>query len=454
VQVCKIDKVLMKDSSSKLNSGKNAAKDKAFSKELDRAVKDKKIDKGSKKDSSEEEKVKAETSDTSKEVMPKEVKEEVKPQEEVKSSEKDDSKNTEKKVEDNLEIIMAMLNGAEIENPQKAEELLKNLKNGAEDLIKTGNVAQKLFGEKLLTLIEGNNENIDNKLKEIVSMMDKNVGGASLEAVMKSILTSNTVKGPDDGELAEKPIVKDKLEEKLEQILSSKLTKEGIKIPESLKSKVNELNGVKDQKNTTLDVKADLSKNELQQTKEDKLLKGLLSEDKGTDKKDALINKAANFTAQFNNIKEDNIAVEDTKMVISKNNIVQDVVKTVKFMQMKDLKQLTVKIAPKELGDVIIKLTMNNGVMKASITATNKEAYNLLNNNLSDINNKMNNTEIKINDFNFNFNSGDSTFFKDGSERQGEWQQNKKSDLSRILVDEEINVESVDNVDSNVNILA
>jgi len=453
VQVCKIDKMLMKDSSSKLNSGKNTAKDKAFSKELDRAVKDKKIDNSSKKDSSTEETVKGKTTDTSKEVEPKEVKEEVKPQEEVKNSENDDSKNNEKKVDNNLEMLLAMLSGAGIENPQKAEELLKDLKNGAEDLVKTGTIDQKLFGEKLLKVIEGNNDSIENKLKEITSMMDKNVGGNSLEGIVKSILTSNTIKKPDD-DFIQKPIVKDKLQDKLEKILATKLTKDGVKIPEGLKDKANEIYGSEAQINSSAAGEKDFGKNNLQLTKEDKLLKGLLAEDKGTDKKDALINKATNFTAQFNAIKEDNISVEDTKMVISKNNVVQDVVKTIKFMQIKGLKELTVKIAPKELGDVIIKLTMNNGVMKASITATNKEAYNLLNNNLSDINNKISNTEIKVNEFNFNLNNGDSTFFKDSSERQGEWQQNKKSDLSRILVDEETNVESVDTVDSNVNILA
>lgn len=65
-------------------------------------------------------------------------------------------------------------------------------------------------------------------------------------------------------------------------------------------------------------------------------------------------------------------------------------------MENNNVKNLTVKIEPKELGELVIKLTTENGIMKANITAATKEGYNLLNSSLADMSNQLNNGEVKI----------------------------------------------------------
>lgn len=184
---------------------------------------------------------------------------------------------------------------------------------------------------------------------------------------------------------------------------------------------------------------------------EDGFLKNLLSDN--NDK----ISRVTNFMSQFNNMKVDNNAVSDLeKIVINKNTIGTDMIKALKYMQTNDMKDLIVKINPKELGEVVIKITMESGAMKASINAANKEAYNLLNSNLADITSKLQNTDIKIQDISLSLYNEDTTFFKDGSDqnRSGREQNGKKALAIGAIGEEDIVIDNQIEADSNVNILA
>jgi len=184
---------------------------------------------------------------------------------------------------------------------------------------------------------------------------------------------------------------------------------------------------------------------------EDGFLKNLLSDN--NDK----ISRVTNFMSQFNNMKVDNNAVSDLEnLVINKNTIGTDMIKALKFMQTNNKTDLIVKINPKELGEVVIKITMESGAMKASINAANKEAYNLLNSNLTDITNKLQNTDIKIQDVSLSLYNEDTTFFKDGSEqnRSGSEQKGKKTQNVRTIGEEEILIDNQVEADSNVNMFA
>ncbi|NMM61451.1 flagellar hook-length control protein FliK [Clostridium sp. P21] len=187
-------------------------------------------------------------------------------------------------------------------------------------------------------------------------------------------------------------------------------------------------------------------------SKEDNFLKSLTSDTGKEDK----ISKATNFMTQFNNVNK-NIKVEDVAdMVINKNNITNDVIKTIKYMETNNIKNLTVKIAPKELGEVIIKLTVEGGVMKASIGASNKEAFNLLNSNITDMTQKLQNNDTKINSLSLNIYNEDTTFFKDGS-NSGNNQNGKNNKKAKAIgaIEETTNeLEDQNEIDSNVNILA
>jgi len=116
-------------------------------------------------------------------------------------------------------------------------------------------------------------------------------------------------------------------------------------------------------------------------------------------------------------------------------------------MEQNDMKEMTVKLMPRELGEIVIKLTMQNGLMKANITASNKEAYNLLNSNIQDLNKLIGNEEIKIQNVTINIYNGDTTFFS----RENSKEQNKHSGsrngsrtgISKLDIEEEVNDVSI-----------
>ncbi|KAJ49914.1 flagellar hook-length control protein FliK [Clostridium tetanomorphum] len=160
----------------------------------------------------------------------------------------------------------------------------------------------------------------------------------------------------------------------------------------------------------------------------------------GQDKNDKFT-KAVNFINQFNslnNVQQSQVpSIEE--VMINKQTVGADVVKAVKYMEVNNMKNLTVKINPKELGELVINITMESGKMKANITANNKEAFNLLNANISDITNKLQNNDIKIQNFTLNLYE-DTTFFKD---KEGKGKESSNNDNRR---NKETKIESLNEI--------
>ncbi|MBP2031383.1 flagellar hook-length control protein FliK [Clostridium algifaecis] len=176
-------------------------------------------------------------------------------------------------------------------------------------------------------------------------------------------------------------------------------------------------------------------------------------------KTDNKISRATNFMSQFNTVKGDNnIAVKNgaQEITLNKTTFNSDIIKTVKYMDLNNIKQLTVKITPKELGEITINLTMEDGKMKAALTASNKDAYNILNSNLQDLSNRFENNDIKVQGFSLNLYHEDTTFFNDESKKWSQSESGKKNknlSVSSLSDDEEIPQEDYYG-DNNVNILA
>ncbi len=178
----------------------------------------------------------------------------------------------------------------------------------------------------------------------------------------------------------------------------------------------------------------------------------------GEDTKDSKISKAVNFMTQFNSIKGENVLVSGTDMQnlnLNKATFDSDIIKTLKYMDLNNVKELTVKINPKELGDITINLVMQEGKMKAVLTASNKDAYNLLNSNMQDLSNKLQNSDIKVQSFSLNLYHEDTTFFKNESNRNNQQDSGKKNkNLAVNSIQEEEIPENDYYSDNNVNMLA
>lgn len=194
----------------------------------------------------------------------------------------------------------------------------------------------------------------------------------------------------------------------------------------------------------------------LNNSRDDKFLNNLL--DNNSDSQSDKVSRVTNLFNQFSINNADQTSAGAETPVINSAKFSADIIKSLKYMENNNIKDLTIKIVPKELGEVIIKLTSDGGIMKASITATNKEAYGLLNSNLQDLNNSLNNQNIKIQNVNINIYNEDTTFFSENNSKEnssnGKNKKNKGSDS--LAVDKTDNVSEADNLyeENEINALA
>ncbi|MBL4937990.1 flagellar hook-length control protein FliK [Clostridium sp. YIM B02515] len=189
--------------------------------------------------------------------------------------------------------------------------------------------------------------------------------------------------------------------------------------------------------------------------KEDKLLKNLIQQDKPKGAKDAIGDKITNVLSRFevSTLNKPVVAVDTP--VVNKASFNIDLIKAVKYMDINNLKELSVKIMPKDLGQMVIRLTMDNGIMKANITATNKETYDLLNSQLPAISKQLSEQNLSIQSFSLSLSNGDNFLFNGNeSNTDGQQKNHKKNVGIDAIEDEDLLSEANIQQEGNVNLLA
>lgn len=249
----------------------------------------------------------------------------------------------------------------------------------------------------------------------------------------------------------------------LMQQLSNEVSKKIItEAKEQLNTKNNMLQGETNINNTVnklsetmTNSEGNASGNDSFTDKEHKILSNLVNEEDQSDKN---INRTVSFMNQLMEAKEVDSIKSVDNITVNRNNFTADIVKAVKFMEINDMKALTIKIMPKELGEVVINVTMESGVMKAQLSAANKDTMNLLHAHLQDINDKLNSSDIKIQNVTIDIYQDDTTFFSDQFNRNNDSRNNNQSNKSKNKSIEEIqgdeSSEDFVEVDGNVNTLA
>ncbi|MBS5883233.1 MAG: flagellar hook-length control protein FliK [Clostridium sp.] len=162
--------------------------------------------------------------------------------------------------------------------------------------------------------------------------------------------------------------------------------------------------------------------------------------------------KVLTYYDKFN---KNNVETIKEPVTVNRQTIDLDIIKNVKFMMKNSVQELKVKVYPKELGEMTIKILSEEGIMRAEIKATSKETYNLLNSNLNDIKKSLVDQNIKIQEVNIGIYNEDTTFFS-GKENSSDNYKNQKSNENRnnsILIEDEEVKEDLLN-ESNVNLLA
>ena len=144
-------------------------------------------------------------------------------------------------------------------------------------------------------------------------------------------------------------------------------------------------------------------------------------------------------------------------VAVSRETVATDVVSNVKYMVKNQVEQLTVKIYPKELGEITIKIISEDGIMKADIKSTSKETYTLLNSNMEEIKKHLSNESLIIKEVNIGLYEDTTYYSEQGFSNEFNDERNKENyfveDNDSINIHKEENEEISEEI-SNVNLLA
>lgn len=173
-------------------------------------------------------------------------------------------------------------------------------------------------------------------------------------------------------------------------------------------------------------------------------------------------NKSGNFgqvinkSIDMNKIKNDNVNLKQME-----SNVIDDSIKAIKHMKTNDIQELTIRLRPKELGDMNIQLLKDNESMKAVVTVFNKDVFDSINKNITDLKQHLELTNVNIKDVSVQMHSDNrstSDTFDKAFEQQNRQnnqenmnKQNTNNKRNNIVIEDEIK-ENID--DDRVDLLA
>ncbi|KEH96950.1 flagellar hook-length control protein FliK [Clostridium massiliodielmoense] len=368
---------------------------------------------------------------------------------------KESSSKPAKAKNDSLDLLLMLLLQHLGDEKVDMKKIMEELNKGDSNIEDTTYEVMKLIGKGDMDNLNSDNE-LQKSVDDIISAL---LNESKEDTKLNDFLTKIKIINKDENKFN----VKDLLEQDSfmkERILNT--IKDKLNQTNSINNDLNIIDGIHSSdsiklltqiENSNSDSSAEYNKD----SKEEEFLKGLTS---NKSKLESKVDRVTNFMNDFSKVNNEalvNNAEIEAPIAINKNNLVNDFIKQVKYMEQNNVKEMTVKVKPQELGEVVIRLTVENGIMKANITANNKEAYNLLNSKLQDLNNSLGNGEIKIQNFTIDIYNGDTTFFsrENSKEQRNSSSSNNKGKNNGVLsVDDVVN--SNDELkneleDSNVN---
>lgn len=203
-----------------------------------------------------------------------------------------------------------------------------------------------------------------------------------------------------------------------------------------------------------------IDKSNGEQKGEEDILAKLMTMDEDINKvEDYIVEDTPIFTEVLNSKNDvaSSLISEVKPVAVSRETVATDVVSNVKYMVKNQVEQLTVKIYPKELGEITIKIISEDGIMKADIKSTSKETYALLNSNMEEIKKHLSNESLIIKEVNIGLYEDTTYYSGQGFSNEFNDERNKENyfveDNDSINIHKEENEEISEEI-SNVNLLA
>lgn len=134
-----------------------------------------------------------------------------------------------------------------------------------------------------------------------------------------------------------------------------------------------------------------------------------------------------------------------------------DVVKTVRYLKANGLEEINIKISPRELGEMTIKLIKHAEETKVAITISKDDVFDLVNKNVGDIVKHLNDLNIKVKEVSVDIKNDNQKFFSDNLNQEFERknhqnQKRRNKNINNRIEDIEDSIESRLDED-NLNIL-
>ena len=139
--------------------------------------------------------------------------------------------------------------------------------------------------------------------------------------------------------------------------------------------------------------------------------------------------------------------------------ITEDIIKSVKYMKNSDLEELNVKLNPRNLGEISIKLSKNKEHSNLLITVDDNNILDHVNKNIEDIKKHLNDTDINIKDIVINVKSENENLFSDNlnkefnQDRRFNQNNSNKNKKNNNQIIEELHNSEHNKDDDNLNIL-
>lgn len=158
-----------------------------------------------------------------------------------------------------------------------------------------------------------------------------------------------------------------------------------------------------------------------------------------------------NVLSNSSNTKTEEINI--SQPVIRGEYIANDVVQTVKYLKNNNFEELSVKMNPKELGEINIKLLKIDGEEKCVITLSNEDTFNLLKDNINEIKNHLSILDIKVKEISIEIRNENQNDFSDSLNQHSNKNNTKeeKKNSNKVVIEDIDNY--LENEDININLL-
>ncbi|MDU5720674.1 MAG: flagellar hook-length control protein FliK [Clostridium butyricum] len=347
-------------------------------------------------------------------------------------------------------------------NKDEINEIIESLLNSLNNLLglkDNSNVNQQLNLEIKDMSLETSGSDSLKVLNQLLELLSSENAKSSFDS--ESLTSMKDLLSHLQGQLSDESKVSDKMKDGLGDIIS-KLTdmiddanNNGKKVL-TLEEMLNK--GYSQDQSSNESENNEMFSGKKETSKEDKFLNSLLDDNKDN----SVDNKINLFASRTQNVQGQNTVVRG--LTVNKATFTQDLIQDVKYMSTNNLKELTVKVNPGNLGEITIKLIQEDGLMKANLKANSKETTALLSQNLAEIKKELSDQSIKISEVNIDLYNEDTTFFKDGgfggtlSQEQGR-DENKSSSTHALrnslhIQDDEGIFENNAEIDTTLDFLA